>query len=263
MLRGCTIALLAIISLLTGCNAPGPVNPTFALTVPQAQAALDAMRLDPKPLARPVVLLQAYLDPGYSTQYLRAQLSTVTTRGLLIDVNFLDCGSFDECRRKVITALDTQFPSGDPRYTITVDAVGVSMGGLVARYAARPMAGTRQLRLARLFTIASPHRGAESAGGITFGKLANDMRPDSAFIRQINSPPIVLGYELYPYVWLNDDMVGAANAAPPGMTPWWLAGLPLQGPHLGAMRDPRIMAEIARRLRYETPCTTSPPAPLP
>lgn len=263
MRHKCILVLPALIASLAGCNSPEPINPTFPLTVDQANEALDAMRMDPKPLARPVVFLDAYLDPGYTTQYIRAQVSKVTTHGVLIDVNFLDCGTFDECRRKVIDAVNHKLSMHNPQSTIEVDVIGASMGGLVGRYAAMPAPGGRQLRVARLFTIASPHRGAQSAGPLILAGLASHMRPDSPFIQQINSLPIGRNYELYPYVWLADDIVGAANAAPPGQNPWWLAGLPLQQQHVGSMRDPRIAADIARRLRYEIPYTTFPPAPLP
>ncbi len=163
MIRGCMAALLASIGLTAGCMNPGPVNPTFPLTVEQAKAALHSMRLNPKPLVRPVVVLQGYLDPGISTTYMRSQLRSVVKAGIILDVTFLDCSDFDQCRRKVIDLVRDDLPGGSERYTAEVDAIGVSMGGLVARYAARPVTGsTRQMRLARLFTIATPNRGAKS-----------------------------------------------------------------------------------------------------
>lgn len=255
-------AVVLSVGLLAGCNDPGPANPTFPLTVSQARLALRSMRLAPKPMARPLLVLQGYLDSGFTTEHLRREIGSVVTGGAVIDVTFLDCGTFDQCRRKAVAALDEQLPSGDPRYTVQVDAIGVSMGGLVGRYAARPSPATKQLRLARLFTIATPNLGASSVL-LPVGDLVSAMAPDSPFLQQLNSPPIAPGYQIIPYVWLNDNVVGAANAAPPGMTPWWLAGLALQSPHIGAMRDDRIIADIARRLRYETPFTISPPAPLP
>jgi hypothetical protein len=37
----------------------------------------------------------------------------------------------------------------------------------------------------------------------------------------------------------------------------------MQGAHLAAHTDPRLLADIARRLRNETPFTTEPRTPLP
>ena len=48
-----------------------------------------------------------------------------------------------------------------------------------------------------------------------------------------------------------------------GQRVWWVANDPLQSAHLGAFTDPRILADIARRLRDESPYTTYPPDHLP
>jgi hypothetical protein len=40
-------------------------------------------------------------------------------------------------------------------------------------------------------------------------------------------------------------------------------GKPFQDAHLMAMADPRIIADVARRLRGEPPLTSDPPEPLP
>ena len=70
-------------------------------------------------------------------------------------------------------------------------------------------------------------------------------------------------YEMHCYVRLDDSVIGAASAAPQGRAAWWVANMPLELSHLGAAEDPRILADIARRLRGETPFTRVPPAPLP
>jgi hypothetical protein len=61
-----------------------------------------------------------------------------------------------------------------------------------------------------------------------------------------------------------DGWVGESNAAPPGWpAAWWVPNQPFQDAHIGCCTDPRIVADIARRLRGETPFTLNPPAPLP
>jgi hypothetical protein len=247
--------------LLTGCAVPS--NPSFPLTRRQARLDLDAMARNPKRAARPVLFLGAYMDAGYATAELRTQLGRVISDDRFLTVTFLDCRSFDECRERLIEKVEREFPSHDPLRTIEVDAVGTSMGGLVGRHAAQPSTSDKQLRVVRLFTIATPHRGAMLGTNMYIDPLARRMRSGSSFIEQLNRPANQGRYQLIPYVWTNDNIVGAGNAAPPGMTPWWLPPVALQAPHMGPMHDPRVIADIARRLRGEKPYTVGPPAPLP
>ena len=117
--------------------------------------------------------------------------------------------------------------------------------------------------MGRLFTIATPHRGASLAflgGG---GQLSADMEPGSMFLLRLNDPRNRRDYDLHPYVRLGDMIVGAENTAPPGQRVWWVANAPFQSAHLGAFTDARILADVARRLRDEPPYTTAPPQPLP
>ena len=291
-----TAALLA-----TGCAAHPP-NPSFNVSNDDAREALREMRHDAKPLPRPLVVLGGLDDPGVATTVLTDDFRELSGNDpRVIGVSFFFCGSFDGCRKRVIDAVDKAFPSDDPVWTTEVDVVAVSMGGLVARYAAaeptpakKPESNEeaasqpstihapRRLRIARLFTISSPHRGASLAFLPTFNQLQIDMRAGSKFLRRLDAcdelaldasstaavsattttRPIG-GYELIPYVRLDDMIVGERNAAPAGWTPWWVPAVPLQDSHLFAIADPRIVADIARRLRGEPPLTTGPPAPLP
>jgi hypothetical protein len=77
----------------------------------------------------------------------------------------------------------------------------------------------------------------------------------------LNAQPIP--YPLYTYVRLGDKQVGEANAAPAGMTPWWVSNEDWDDAHGDARHDPRILADIARRLRGESPLALNPPALFP
>ena len=167
-------------------------------------------------------------------------------------------------------AVEDAFPSSDLNYTTPVDVIGISMGGIAPRYAARrdPLSPSKlkRLNIVRLFTISSPHRGATLADiHLAVSRLQLDMRPGSRFIERLNSPvdPLEHLYSIYAYVRLNDQPVGVDNAAPPGQTPWWIGDLPGSSTHSMAFRDPRIIADIALRLRGEAPFATDPAAPLP
>ncbi len=265
---GC-LSYLALVAALCagGCSAP-PVNTSFSVTMSEADAALRQMRARPKALERPLVILAGFCDPGLASSILGRQFRKLTGDERVLDVSFFFCGDFDACRSQLIAAVDKAFPCDDPAWTTEVDVIGLSMGGLVGRYAAAPAqpgkSNTRRLRVARLFTISTPHRGAALATMPTFSRLQLDMRADSRFLHRLSAAEFGAGgYPVYPYVRLGDVVVGAKNAAPYGKSPWWVPGDPLLDSHLMAMLDSRIIADVARRLRGETPLTTEPPTPLP
>lgn len=259
--------LLGLVALMVGgCAEPLPANPSFSVTFDEARVALREMKQHPRALDRPLVLVGGFGDPHVSATYYQSLFGDLTgdRRVLAVVVGF--CSSFEECRRKIIKAVDEAWPNDDPLWTSEVDVIGASLGGLAARYAAAPSLDEkrpRRLRIARLFSICSPHTGAELArhGGVN--SLQDDMRPGSVFLARLATSDGDAGYELYPYARLRDHIVGERFAAPPGANPLWLPTPPLEGGHSGAWHDPRILADIARRLRDERPFSALPAMPLP
>lgn len=250
-----------------GCAAPvEPQNPAFPVTTEQADAATAAMRERPRALARPLVIVGGFWDFNISPPLFAQHFRQLTGDDRILGVSVGLCGSFAECRRTVIEAVDESFPCADPTWTTEVDVIGASLGGLVARYAAAPPddpSRPRRLKIARLFTISSPHAGATLADAVALTAFHRDMCPGSEFLKGLAARDAEATYELYPYVLLGDEIVGQQHAAPPGRNPYWLTapGFPL--PHLAAMMDARILADIARRLRGEEPFTRGPAVPLP
>ncbi len=167
-----------------------PTNPSFPVTLAEARREFKRMRAEPRALERPLLVLGGYLEPGLSKAFLKRRFHGLTGDDRITGVSFALCGTFEECRLKAIAAVDKQFPCLDPVWTTEVDVVGVSMGGIVARYAALwpENAGARGLRIARLFTISSPHLGADRARLPAINQLQVDMRADSAFLRRLNRP---------------------------------------------------------------------------
>lgn len=224
------------------------------------------MRADPRPFVRPVLVCAGFFDPGPAASHVRRVLESVTTTPeRVIEVPFLSCRTFESCRRRVTGKLASRFPSSDPEATVEVDAIGISMGGVVARYAALPTvegAGPR-LSLVRLFTIGSPHRGARYAYLGFFDARARDMKPGSAFLERLNLAAPEASYTVVPYVRLGDVTVGETNSVWLDGHVWWVPNRPFELPHGQAFGDPRLLADIARRLRGEPPLTIEPPAPLP
>ena len=261
------IGSLFILALLgtIGC-AVQPNNPSFPLEKAQAERALSVMAEHPRPLARPLLLVGGFWDFHLSTPLYRWYFHRTSGDDRIVCVNVAFCGSFEECRRKLIEAVDEAFPNRDPQFTTEVDVVGASLGGLVARFAAAPSpdpAKPRRLRMARLFTVASPHMGATLAEKFGFTQFHDDMKPGSAFLEELARSDAAASYTVYPYVRLGDGIVGEENAAPPNQVPMWLPTPFFELSHVGAIGDPRILADIARRLRGEKPYAILPRTPLP
>ena len=272
------LLILPAVSLLSLACAGGPDNPSFPLSVDRAGLALKEMAKEPKPLPRPVVIVGGYLDPGIAPAALKSRLQPLLADKRILTVPLPFCATFDDCREDILAAVERAYPCDDPNWTAEVDVIGISMGGLAARHAAAPLARgkssngrhSKRLRIARLFTLSTPHRGAYLAGMPTFHKLLLEMRHGSQFLSALDAAIEAkaaredASYPIYPYVRRHDGWIGESNAAPPGWAAaWWVPNQPFQDAHIGCCTDPRIVADVARRLRGETPFTLDPPAPLP
>ena len=257
--------LLTIFLSAAGCSADKPANPSFALTYSDAKVALAQMRKDPKPLHRPLIIAGGYQDPGLIAPSIASEFRKLTgeTDGIISVTYFSISGTFDSCSKRLVEAVQQKYPSDNPSETIEVDVIGYSMGGLVARLAAHPKDGKRRLRINRLFTISTPHRGANLAGMPTADTRQIDMRAGSAFLQLLDQQLLEANYKLFTYSRLGDLIVGVENTSPPGVNPWWVANPPFSLSHVAACKDPRILADIARRVRGEAPYATTPAAPLP
>ncbi len=267
------VALLLALAAtpLTGCLAR-PVNPSFSPTAAHAKQIIRDLRRQPGVLDRPVVTCAGWADPGFASAHLAKQVRQAFARAndQVLGVNFVGRYRFDTCRDKLIAAVDAAFPTDDPHWTTEVDVIAFSMGGLVSRYAASAVADDpdqpttrRRLKIRRLFTISTPHRGATMARVPTFEPRVIGMRPGSDLLAHLDAAWPARRYVLIPYTRLYDPVVGTARTAPPGLTPWWVAPPPLARSHQEAYRDPRIVADVLRRLRGAPPLGTPPPTPLP
>ena len=263
------VSLLPIALNLPGCAADKKVNPSFPLSIKQAQHELRVMPEEPVTLQRPVIVLGGWGDLlGLPPAKLAKQLRHATGDERVLSVGFGGCMTFDACRARLLDRIEQAYPSADPDWTTEVDVIGFSMGGIVARYTAAPTPETdaseiKRLRIANLYTISTPHRGALMATVIAPGSLATDMRPGAEFMQSLDENLESADYPVIPYARLYDLTVGEFNAAPHNRNPYWVSPAPFTSPHRDAYKDPRIVADIARRLRGETPYTTEPASPLP
>ena len=257
--------IVALPAAISGCALP--IQPGFPISESQAQTARRAMERDPKPLDRPLVVLGGYRAPYSLVGRLAGRLTKMTSgvRADALGVPFIFDDSIEEAADHAVANIEERWPSDDLDWTIEVDVVGISMGGLAARHAwasAQCADGStrKRLRIVRLFTIATPHRGAVLAETLAPDTAARQMRAGSVFLMALDQADIDRDFELICYARTNDAIVGARRSAPQGETPYWVHG-PWLMSHLTVSRDWRIAVDIARRLRGEAPFALERSAP--
>ncbi len=265
------VAVFSSFVYLMGCGTTDRINPSFSVSTDEAQRILESQATHPKPLDRPLVIVGGFLDPGIAATTMGGHFRDWTHDQRIVTVSLGFCFTIEQCRQHIIEEVDQAFPTKDPNSTTEVDVIGYSLGGLASRYASEdPKPGMqlqRRLRIARLFTISSPLRGAIATSNlplIDVMPLIQTMTPGSDVIQSVAVPHGADEiYPIYSYIRLRDYEVGSDNAALPGQSAWWVQGPPLLGPHSRAYSDDRILADILLRLHGERPLSTEPPAPLP
>lgn len=259
------ILSLALVSTQSGCYINEHViNPAFVTSEKDAQADERRMRSDLKTLDRPVLIIGGYHSPDHFVESMSIVLRRMTSgdRDDFIRQPTWFETDIEPVAADLVELVDAEFPSPNESETIEVDIVALSMGGLAARYAADRLQaenpGSRRLKINRLFTLATPHRGAvfASKAALIEDRAVSDMVRRSLFLTKLQES-YKGDYEIVPYVRLKDGVVGAINAAPYGRTPIWVSPPKyFGGSHLGITEDLRILTDIARRLRGETPKST-------
>ncbi len=255
--------LLIVVPVLGGCFGTSGTNAGFDLSIADARADLRRMAEEPVTLERPVVVAAGLADPGLNAAETARRLREATGDDRIIVVDFFWCGSFDSCAETLTREITRAFPIEEAGRTVEVDVVAISMGGLVARHAATERDGKRRLAVRRLMTLATPHRGADLAWMALWDSRVRGMMPNSSRLRALDAELESDTYELVCYARLGDTIVGTANAAPEGHELWWVSTPPMQMAHMDVFKDPRLLADIARRLRGETAFTGERSAPLP
>ncbi|MEO0511680.1 MAG: hypothetical protein AAF108_02135 [Planctomycetota bacterium] len=263
------LALLAITGAfmwVASCTAVVEPGQPLELTKVEVAALRGEMEASPADLERPVVVLSGYHAWPSMADRLADRLAAVTSgdRDDFVDVAYTNVGEFDKMVSRAILTVDAAFPSDDPRETVEVDVVGISAGGLVARAAAMPLhkglARDKRLKIRRLYTLGTPHRGALLAERIAPDPAAKDMVQGSDFLRSLDEDLPGIDYEIYPYAHLNDTWVGATRSAPPGYDPVWTGGRRMFS-HFGVSDNKMFILDIARRLRGDEPLASEPTPP--
>jgi hypothetical protein len=248
-------------------------NPAFSIDSATLAAELKRIRKAPAPLERPVVVVSGWRAPGVAPRLTASRLARLTSQRSsdFIPVSLMTAPSLDGAANTIIDAVAKALSNGDRAAIPEVDIVGISMGGLASRLAAAPRDSLGQrganlhperLPVARLFTLATPHRGASLAQIIALDTCAKEMCPGGDLFRTLDESLAEHPIDIIPYARLHDAMVGAQNAAPPGMNPIWIDDSTALA-HLAITTDKRIMLDLALRLRGETPIAShGEPPPL-
>ncbi|MEH1824115.1 MAG: triacylglycerol lipase [Nostoc sp.] len=111
-----------------------------------------------------------------------------------------------------------------------LDLVGFSMGGIVSRYYIQRLGGIN--RVQRFLTISSPHHGTVVAYGSRRPGCVQ-MRPNSIFLKDLNSDVVILGQLDFTSIWTPYDLmivpanssqmpVGREVTVPVALHPWML-----------------------------------------
>ncbi|BAM04176.1 esterase/lipase family protein [Phycisphaera mikurensis] len=237
--------------------ADGPENPSFPLTVRDAWADLHRMHREPAPQPRPLVLVGGWLDPLVGMRWVQRRLGKCFARPRILLVHHAIFATHRAYRDRLVAAVDAAFPGEE------VDVVGHSMGGLLARYAARPVEGAKRIRIHSLYTLGTCHRGAAMAPLVPLEPLARAMLPGSPHLRMLDDALPAAEYRLVCYARLQDELVGTDRCAPAAHPLHWVPNRRFQRAHRRCRDDARLIADVARRIRGEEPFAKEPAAPLP
>ncbi|MFN6569842.1 triacylglycerol lipase [Dendronalium sp. ChiSLP03b] len=148
----------------------------------------------------PVLLVHGIDDTGavfyHMTAYLRQLGWSVHTIDLM--PNNGDVG-LDVLAKQVADYVAANFTIDQP-----LDLIGFSMGGIVSRYYVQRLGGIN--RVQRFITISSPHHGTIIAyASQRPGCL--QMRPNSAFIQDLNSDAAMLRHLNFTSIWTPYDLM--------------------------------------------------------
>ena len=265
MLRTAWAALALVAAVAAGgCSfLPGP-SPAYPAPSDEVTAAWARMLEEPAGLSRPLVVIDGWLPLGGDHVAGVIRRLTGASREDVLVVTWGPGTRLERIAELVVERVEDRWPSESPVETCEVDVIGYSAGGLVARIAALPPEAPfdrKRLRVARMFTISTPHRGTIGyARWLAPDMASRQMRPGSALLARLDAALPASTYQLVCYGQLHDMIVGARQTAPPGMEPIWTPGLLLTS-HSKSARNRRILADIALRLRGESPLAGAPSEP--
>ena len=218
-----------------------------------SRAALSKIRshvlTTPVELQRPVVIIAGFADPGVYSSLVARELRRMTSRSkrdFILPTSNPFADIVESGARVAAQGRGALEDRGlDP--STPVDMVGMSMGGLVCRTSGSSLIEC-PIVIERLFTLGTPHLGAEIADHISPSVASSQMRPGSDFLERLGSQGIPS--ETMCFMMSGDTIIGAQRGVAPNATEYRLPGRPGED-HLHIMGDPLALLHIARSLRGE------------
>ncbi|MEH2063490.1 MAG: triacylglycerol lipase [Nostoc sp.] len=187
----------------------------------------------------PVLLIHGIDDTEAVFHKMRAYL---IQRGLSVHTlnlvpNNGDVG-LDELAKQVVDYITATFGSEQH-----LDLVGFSMGGIVSRYYVQRLGGIN--RVQRFITISSPHHGTVVAYASRRTGCVQ-MRPDSIFLKDLNSDAVILAQLDFTSIWTPYDlMIVPANSSQMSVGREVIVPVPL---HPWMLTDSRSLAVVTAAL---------------
>lgn len=132
-----------------------------------------------------------------------------------------------------------------------LDLVGFSMGGIVSRYYVQRLGGIN--RVQRFITISSPHHGTVVAYASQRPGCVQ-MRPDSIFLKDLNSDAVILGQLDFTSIWTPYDlMIVPANSSQMSVGREVIVPVPLHPWMLTDSRSLAVVKILLERIKLKLP----------
>ncbi|MEH2240565.1 esterase/lipase family protein [Nostoc sp.] len=152
----------------------------------------------------------------------------------------------DELAKQVADYVTATFASEE-----RLDLVGFSMGGIVSRYYVQRLGGIN--RVQRFITISSPHNGTVVAYG-SWRPGCIQMRPDSIFLKDLNSDAVILGQLDFTSIWTPYDlMILPANSSQMSVGREVIVPVPLHPWMLTDSRSLAVVKIVLERIKLKLP----------
>nr|WP_041740663.1 triacylglycerol lipase [Calothrix sp. PCC 6303] len=148
----------------------------------------------------PILLVHGIEDTGlvFSKMAMHLKKSGWDVYAINLVPNNGDVG-LDELAQQIANYIKGNFPQDQ-----MLDIVGFSMGGIVSRYYVQRLGGIK--RVQRFITISSPHHGTIAAYASKRPGCVQ-MRPDSLFIKDLNSDACMLKDINFTSIWTPYDLI--------------------------------------------------------
>ncbi len=227
-------------------------NPDFSYDQADFVAARGRVKGARGSQRRPVVFLSGYHSPSLPMRLFRRSLVGLgALEGVYSRViSYPLAWTVEMAAKKAERVI-----RADPRLAGEIDVVGHSMGGIVARQ----LTTMESCKIRRLFTLATPHRGAILAQWVRPDAGTTQLRAGSKLLAELDAAlPLwrAQGGELCCYATLRDWMVGATRSTPLNEPLNWLDVHHVHArmlSHYVIVTDERIILDLALRLVGQAP----------